>query len=290
MAKNSLDQFFDDLLSGSRAATAMARRQARAALLTATPQNEAPAAVADIAAHLDTALNSGGDGISITRMACDQDAIYELESAQSYLDRMSGEEQPVPATLLRLIGAAPAAHTVAPLPEMPSRPVSLRREPLVFWVGAAGAILLAGIIGYTVHDLVGRGESRIASALPAFAPEKKQVFSSRTAPPHGLASPAAPRTYTTVNTPIPITPHTVSAGDYPPESIQSLEQGTVKVKYLVLKDGTVGECQVEISSSFSRLDDAACVLVRRWLFRPATVMGGSPVEYWLDTSIAFQLK
>ncbi len=224
-------------------------------------------------------------------MARDPDAIHELESSQAYLDRVAGEEQPVPVTLLTLVvGSAPTAHTLARLPERQSRLVSVRRKPFLLWGGAMSAVLLAGIIGYTVHDLIDRGHARVASAVPALAPGKKPVVRSQTAPSQGSASSASPRTYTTANAPIPITRHAVSANDYPPESIQSQEQGTVKVKYLVLKDGTVGDCQVEISSSLSRLDDAACVLVRRWLFKPATVMGGSPVEYWLDASIVFQLK
>ncbi len=73
------------------------------------------------------------------------------------------------------------------------------------------------------------------------------------------------------------------------KSIQFREEGTVKVKYLVLKDGTVGECQVEISSGFPGLDDAACVRVRRWLFKPGSVMQSAPVQWWLDASIAYKL-
>ncbi len=89
--------------------------------------------------------------------------------------------------------------------------------------------------------------------------------------------------------PTPISGHETSAADYPPESIQFREEGTVKVKYLVLKDGAVGECQVEISSGFPRLDAAACVQVRRWLFKPGTVMQSAPVQWWLDASIAYKL-
>jgi TonB family protein len=291
MPNDSLEQFFDDLLSESRTGAAIARRQACAAALAATPQNTDSVTLGDIAAHLDSNPGSGGDGILIAKLARDPDAIHELESSQAYLDRVAGEEQPVPVTLLTLVvGSAPAAHTLARLPERRSRLHSLRRKPFVLWGGAMSAMLLAGIIGYAAHDLFGHGVDLIASAGPGFAPGKNPVVRLQTAPSQGSASPAAPPTYTTANAPIPITQHAVSADDYPPVSIRMQEQGTVKVKYLVLKDGTVGDCQVEISSSFSRLDDAACVLARSWLFKPATVMGGSPVEYWLDASIVFQLK
>ena len=291
MPKDSLEQFFDDLLSEARTGAAMARRQACAAAFATTPQNTDSVTTGDIAAHLDTNPRSGGDGIWITKMARDPDAIHELESSQAYLDRVAEEEQPVPVTLLTLvIGSAPAARTLVRLPEKRSRLVSLRRKPFLLWGGAMSAMLLAGIIGYAAHDLFSHGVNPIASAGPGFAPGKNPVVPLQTAPSQDPASPAAAPTYTTANAPIPITHHAVSADDYPPVSIRMQEQGTVKVKYLVLKDGTVGDCQVELSSSFSRLDDAACVLAKSWLFKPATVMGGNPVEYWLDASIVFQLK
>jgi len=84
--------------------------------------------------------------------------------------------------------------------------------------------------------------------------------------------------------------HQITFDDYPPVARRLGEQGTVKVKYLVEADGSVGDCDVMTSSGSQRLDDAACVMVKRWVFRPAMVTDGTPVAMWLDADIAFQLN
>ena len=96
--------------------------------------------------------------------------------------------------------------------------------------------------------------------------------------------------YTAPNPPKPMNPHQVTFADYPPISVRLGEQGTVKVKYLVEADGSVGECEVTASSGSVHLDDAACGMVKRWVFKPATVLDGTPVAMWLDANIAFQLR
>jgi periplasmic protein TonB len=89
--------------------------------------------------------------------------------------------------------------------------------------------------------------------------------------------------------PIPITSHAVTSDDYPPVSIRLAEQGLVTIKYLVEADGTVGECAVIASSGSSRLDDAACTMVkRRWRFTPAT-QKGKPVAEYLLAEVSFTL-
>ena len=88
---------------------------------------------------------------------------------------------------------------------------------------------------------------------------------------------------------MPITSHAVTSDDYPPLSVRIAEQGLVKIRYLVQADGTVGECEVITSSGSSRLDDAACTMVkRRWRFRPAT-QRGKPVAEYLLADVNFAL-
>ena len=90
--------------------------------------------------------------------------------------------------------------------------------------------------------------------------------------------------------PVPTTSHVVTADDYPPVSIRLTEQGKVSIKYLVKEDGTVSECMVTMTSGKSRLDDAACTMVkRRWKFKPAT-QAGKPVAEYLVADVIFQLK
>lgn len=89
--------------------------------------------------------------------------------------------------------------------------------------------------------------------------------------------------------PIPITSHAVTSDDYPDLSVRLAEEGVVKIKYLVQADGTVGECAVITSSGSSRLDDAACAMVkRRWRFTPATEKG-KPVAAYLLAEVSFTL-
>lgn len=116
------------------------------------------------------------------------------------------------------------------------------------------------------------------SASPATTPR----------PPSSAAMTHAP-TEIPSTSPVPITSHAVTSDDYPPLSIRLAEQGLVEIKYLVQADGTVGECAVITSSGSSRLDDAACTMVKkRWRFRPAT-QKGKPVAEYLLAEVSFTL-
>ena len=75
---------------------------------------------------------------------------------------------------------------------------------------------------------------------------------------------------------------------YPIESRSAREEGTTLIKLLVLEDGSPTSLQVELSSGYSRLDDAAIRAVEAWRFRPAR-RDGKPVESWLLVPITFRL-
>jgi TonB family protein len=96
--------------------------------------------------------------------------------------------------------------------------------------------------------------------------------------------------YTAPNPPQAMNSHAVTAEDYPPDSVRLQEQGAVKLQYFIETDGNVSDCRLIESSGFPRLDDAACVLVRKWQFKPATVLDGSPVAIWMPVTIVFALK
>jgi TonB family protein len=68
-----------------------------------------------------------------------------------------------------------------------------------------------------------------------------------------------------------------------------LEQGTVTLQYTIGTDGTVSNCTVTMTSGFPRLDEAACILVQKWTFKPATVIGGAPVAFIMPAQIVFAL-
>ena len=97
----------------------------------------------------------------------------------------------------------------------------------------------------------------------------------------GAAVPSTP--------PIPVTPHGVTAADYPIESLPAQEVGTTRVDYVVRTDGTVSNTVIAQSSGSPRLDQAAITIVSRWRFRPATE-NGRPVEARLYANVVFQLN
>ena len=107
---------------------------------------------------------------------------------------------------------------------------------------------------------------------------------------HGADPGAREPTVIAANPPKAMGRHQIAFDDYPSTSRRLGEQGMVKVKYLVEADGSVGDCAVMTSSGSQRLDDAACVLVKRWMFKPATVTDGTSVAMWLDADIAFELR
>lgn len=89
--------------------------------------------------------------------------------------------------------------------------------------------------------------------------------------------------------PVPITPHEVTAADYPVESLPAQEVGTARVDYVVRVDGTVSDTMITLSSGSPRLDQAAIAIVSRWRFTPATE-NGRPVEARLYANVVFQLN
>ena len=127
----------------------------------------------------------------------------------------------------------------------------------------------------------------------AQAPPPKAAITAAPPPPPAPPKPVAvapPPPPPPPTPPTPTTNHNVTADDYPAISIRLVEQGIVKIKYLVQPDGSVGECMVTATSGHPRLDDAACTMVkRRWKFKPAT-QDGKPVAEYLLADVRFQLK
>ena len=85
------------------------------------------------------------------------------------------------------------------------------------------------------------------------------------------------------------TSHALTAEDYPAESLRLAEQGTVGVRFVIGDTGDVTECAMTISSGKPRLDDAACAVVRKWKYMPAT-RDGMPVAVPSTANIVFQLR
>ena len=77
---------------------------------------------------------------------------------------------------------------------------------------------------------------------------------------------------------------------YPEEAKAKGEQGTVYVKALVGKDGSVTEAMVDPEKPVSSLLAKAAVdAVKQWKFTPATFKG-TPVAVWIVVPVSFRLK
>lgn len=76
---------------------------------------------------------------------------------------------------------------------------------------------------------------------------------------------------------------------YPLVSRARDEEGTVIVKILITPFGTAGDVQVEKSSGFSRLDEAAVKAAREWKFAPAR-RGSQAIAMWVSVPVKFVLN
>ncbi|MBB5279476.1 energy transducer TonB [Pacificimonas flava] len=95
--------------------------------------------------------------------------------------------------------------------------------------------------------------------------------------------------------PVPVTPPDFSADQlgnpgpkYPYMSRRNREQGIVILRVLVSEDGRAGALEIEESSGFERLDEAARKTVRKWNFLPAR-QAGKPVAAWVLVPVTFAL-
>jgi len=77
--------------------------------------------------------------------------------------------------------------------------------------------------------------------------------------------------------------------DYPSASRRNEEEGTVQLRFLVGIDGKVIESQVEKTSGYARLDEAARAALARCQFKPGTV-DGKPEQAWASMKYTWRLE
>jgi len=83
--------------------------------------------------------------------------------------------------------------------------------------------------------------------------------------------------------------HTRTRIAYPREAAQRHQQGTVILRVLVGVDGLPEQVEIEKSSGWRSLDDAARDAVRRWTFQAGT-HNGIPTALWARVPIAFSME
>jgi protein TonB len=76
--------------------------------------------------------------------------------------------------------------------------------------------------------------------------------------------------------------------DYPSVSRRMEEEGTVSLRFLVGVDGRVSQSEIEKSSGFPRLDQAARAALSKCRFQPATV-DGQPEQAWASLKYRWRL-
>jgi protein TonB len=67
------------------------------------------------------------------------------------------------------------------------------------------------------------------------------------------------------------------------------EEGTVSLRFLVGVDGKVIQSEIEKSSGFKRLDEAARAGLSKCRFQPATV-DGRPEQAWASITYTWRLE
>jgi protein TonB len=77
--------------------------------------------------------------------------------------------------------------------------------------------------------------------------------------------------------------------DYPSASRRMEEEGTVTLKFLIGVDGKVLQADIEKTSGFTRLDEAARNALSKCQFRPGTV-DGKPEQSWASIKYTWRLE
>ena len=130
-----------------------------------------------------------------------------------------------------------------------------------------------------------------APPLPVVAaPAANAVTVAPSAPPPAPAAPSAPVARTeAVRTAAVVNAAQCEKPEYPSASRRLEEEGTVHLRFLVGVDGKVIQSEVEKSSGYRRLDEAARAGLAKCQFRPATV-DGKPEQAWASMRYTWRLE
>jgi protein TonB len=110
-----------------------------------------------------------------------------------------------------------------------------------------------------------------------------------------VAAPTPPTAPPAPSTPAVRTSAVIQAGatcakpDYPSASRRLEEEGTVTLKFLIGVDGRVMQAEVEKTSGFQRLDEAARNALSKCQFKPGTV-DGKPEQSWASIKYTWRLE
>ena len=117
-----------------------------------------------------------------------------------------------------------------------------------------------------------------ANAIAAVSPTPQPV-----APPAPVVARESVKTAAVVNS------ANCEKPEYPSASRRLEEEGTVSLRFLVGTDGKVIQAEIEKSSGYKRLDEAARAGLSRCAFKPATV-DGKPEQGWATMKYTWRLE
>ena len=121
------------------------------------------------------------------------------------------------------------------------------------------------------------------SAVASNAPQPPAASAAAAAP--AAPVPAAPK----ARTPASVSAAQCDKPDYPSASRRMEEEGTVSLRFLVGVDGKVIQSEIDKSSGFKRLDEAARAGLSKCRFQPATV-DGRPEQAWASMKYTWRLE
>ncbi len=188
---------------------------------------------------------------------------------------------------------------------------SRQRSPRKHLTGIGLVVLLHGLLLWAIssglaRQVVRMTENTVEAVLMSEAPPPTPV-APKTPPPKTPAPPppaptstapaitqttppAAAPTAPAIRTGAVIQPGAHCAKpDYPSASRRMEEEGTVTLKFLIGVDGKVMQADIEKSSGFTRLDEAARNALSKCQFRPGTV-DGKPEQSWASIKYTWRLE
>lgn len=108
-----------------------------------------------------------------------------------------------------------------------------------------------------------------------------------TGPGEGASEPG--RGAAAVEATVPPAALSIAKPPYPEECRRRGQEGTVRLRVLVARDGSVSRAEVARSSSVGAFDRAAVEGARQWRFTPAR-RGAATLDAWVALSVVFKLE
>lgn len=125
--------------------------------------------------------------------------------------------------------------------------------------------------------------------VPVAAPAPVNAIAAVSNTPQPPAPPAPAVNTGPVRTAAGVNSVNCEIPEYPSASRRLEEEGTVFLRFLVGADGKVIKSEVDKSSGYKRLDEAARVGLSRCQFKPATV-DGKPEQAWASMKYTWRLE